>query len=189
MAIVVDKSKAGNEISRLIMEKSGVDLNVCFQCKKCSSGCPIAELVKSGPAEIMRRMHLGAGVELLDSEIVWMCVSCETCTSRCPMDIDIAAVMDALRVIAAEDGAKTPEGHVPLFNKAFLKTVEIFGRTYDMAMVAGYKLGSGKLMGDMEKFPKMILKRKIALLPSLSADRKIVKRIFDKVKSRKAGKK
>ena len=63
MAIVVDKSKAGNEISRLIMEKSGVDLNVCFQCKKCSSGCPIAELVKSGPAEIMRRMHLGAGVE------------------------------------------------------------------------------------------------------------------------------
>jgi heterodisulfide reductase subunit C len=189
MAITIEKGKAGAQIAARVEEISGVDLSSCYQCKKCTSGCPVGSLVNSPPSEIMRRLHLGADADIINSDILWVCVSCETCTSRCPMDIDIAAVMDALRVIAAEDGAKTPEGHVPLFNKAFLKTVEIFGRTYDMAMVAGYKLGSGKLMGDTEKFPKMILKRKIALLPSLSADRKIVKRIFDKVKSRKAGKK
>ena len=182
MAIVVDKSKAGNEISRLIMEKSGVDLNVCFQCKKCSSGCPISELVKSGPAEIMRRLHLGAGKELLDSEIVWMCVSCETCTSRCPMGIDVAAVMDALKSLAVEKGAAKQEGNVPLFNKAFLKTVEVFGRSYEIALITAYKLGTGKFMSDVEKFPTMLKKGKISLLPSFKGDRKTVKRIFKKTR-------
>ena len=189
MAITIEKGRAGTQIARRVEEISGVDLSACYQCKKCTSGCPVGDLVKSPPSEIMRRLHFDADPDIINSDILWVCVSCETCSARCPMNIDIAAVMDALRTIAAEEGAKTPEGHVPLFNKAFLKTVEIFGRTYDMAMIAAYKLGSGKLMGDTEKFPKMLAKRKIALFPTFSGDRKVVKRIFSKVKSRKAGKK
>lgn len=187
MAIVVKNGKTGNSISHLIEQKSGVDLNACFQCKKCTSGCPVAELVTSPPAEIMRRLHLGAGDELLDSEIVWMCLSCETCTSRCPMGIDIAAVMDALRALAIEKGAAKQKGNMPLFNKAFLKTVEIFGRSYEMAMITAYKLGTGKLTGDVEKFPKMLMKGKISLLPSFKGDRKTVKRIFNKTRQGKGG--
>lgn len=104
------------------------------------------------------------------------------------MGIDVAAVMDALRKLAVQRGAAGPEGNVPLFNRAFLKTVEIFGRTYDIAMIAGYKLGSGKLMADTEKFPTMLKKRKIALLPPRGADRKTVRRIFKKTKEEGAGK-
>src|SRR5512142_78832 len=100
------------------------------------------------PSDVIRRLHLGAGDELLNTDIVWMCVSCETCSARCPMGIDVAAVIDALRKLARERGAAKPEGNVPLFNRAFLKTVELFGRTYDIAMIAAYKLGSGKLMAD-----------------------------------------
>ena len=70
---------------------------------------------------------LDAGNELLESDIVWTCVSCETCSARCPMGIDVAAVMDALRKLALARGASKQEGNVPLFNKAFLKTVELFG--------------------------------------------------------------
>ena len=65
----------------------------------------------------------------------------------------------------------------------------MFGRTYDIAMIAAYKLGSGKLMGDTEKFPSMLKKRKIALLPPMKGDRKTTKRIFQKAKEkREAGK-
>ena len=53
---------------------------------------------------MMRRLHLGAGDELLDSDLVWMCLSCETCSARCPMGIDVAAVIDALRKLALEQG-------------------------------------------------------------------------------------
>jgi len=186
MTVTISKNKSARGLLRRVQELSGVDLSACYQCKKCTSGCPVSNMAKCPPSEMMRRLHLDMGDELLDSDIIWMCVSCETCSARCPMDIDVAAVMDALRRIARERGAAGGKGNVPLFNRAFLKTVQVFGRTYDIAMIAAYKLGSGKLMADTEKFPTMLAKRKIALLPPTGADRKTVRRIFKKTNDKAA---
>ena len=185
MTITIQKDKRVKGLLRRVAEMTGVDLSACYQCKRCTSGCPVSKLTQSGPAEIMRRLHLSAGDELLDSDILWTCVSCETCSSRCPMGIDVAAVMDALRTLAREKKAVRQKGNVPLFNRAFLKTVEVFGRSYDIAMITAYKLGTGKLMADTEKFPTMLRKRKIALLPPLGGDRKAARRIFRKSRQRK----
>lgn len=182
MVLTIKKVKTDSSLKGAVEKISGVDLSVCLQCKKCSSGCPVAKLTKLRPSEIIRRLHLDAGDELLESDILWMCVSCETCSTRCPMGIDVAAVMDALRKLALERGASKQEGNVPLFNKAFLKTVEIFGRTYEILMIAAYKFGTGKLMDDTEKFPTMLKKGKISVIPSLGGDRKTVRRIFKKTK-------
>ncbi|HXP61544.1 MAG TPA: 4Fe-4S dicluster domain-containing protein [Dongiaceae bacterium] len=160
----------------------GSAVGVCFQCKKCSSGCPVAKLAKSRPSEMMRQLHLGAGNELLESDLVWACASCETCSTRCPMGIDVAGVMDALRKLALERGAPKPAGDVPRFNRAFLKTVEMFGRTYEIGMVAAYKFGTRTWMNDTEKFPTLLKKGKLALLPPLGGDRKTVRRIFKQSK-------
>ncbi len=182
MAIVIKKTKAAEPLIREVERLTGTDLSACYQCKKCSAGCPVGKMTQCGPAEIMRRLHLGASEELLDMDIIWMCVSCETCSARCPMGIDIAAVMDALRRLAREKGSSNGRGDAPLFNKAFLKTVEMFGRSYELAMVAAYKLGSRKFMADTDRFPTMLKKRKIAILPPTGADKKTVKRIFRKTK-------
>ena len=77
---------------------------------------------------------------------------------------------------------------VPLFNRVFLKTVETFGRTYEIGLITAYKLGTGKLMNDTEKFPTMLKKGKIALLPPRGGDKKSVKRIFRKIKESKTTK-
>jgi heterodisulfide reductase subunit C len=183
--ITIKKNRAGSGLKSAVEDLSGADLSVCFQCKKCSSGCPMAKLARSRPSELMRQLHLGAGDELLNSDLVWMCASCETCSTRCPMGIDVAAVIDALRVLALERGAAKPAGNVPLFNRAFLKTVEMFGRTYEIGMVAAYKLGTGTWMNDTEKFPAMLKKKKISLLPPRGGDRKTVGRIFKKSKQNK----
>jgi heterodisulfide reductase subunit C len=180
MAIKIGKTN--KELLNTVMKMSDVDLNVCYQCKKCTSGCPVADMVKSPPSEIIRRLHLGAGNELLDSDLVWTCASCETCAARCPMGINIAAVIDALRALALKRKAAKQKGNVPLFNSAFLKTVRLFGRTYDLAMIAAHKVGTLSFLKDTDKFPEMVKKGKIALLPSLGGDRKLVKRIFKKVK-------
>jgi heterodisulfide reductase subunit C len=183
--ITIRKTKTAAGLRKAVEALSGVDLSPCYQCKKCSSGCPVTRLTKSRPSEIIRQLHLGAGDELLTSDLVWTCASCETCTARCPMGIDVAAVLDALRRLALERRAAKQKGNVPLFNRAFLKTVETFGRSYEMGMIAAYKLGTGKLMNDTEKFPSMLRKRKIALLPTLSGDRKTVKRIFRTAKRKR----
>jgi heterodisulfide reductase subunit C2 len=187
--ITIKKTKTDNALKDAVEREASVDLSVCLQCRKCSSGCPVGKLAKTRPSEIMRRLHLGAGNELLESDLLWMCVSCETCTTRCPMGIDVAAVMDALRKLAIERGASKQEGNVPLFNKAFLKTVEVFGRTYEMALITAYKLGTGKLMNDTEKFPTMLKKGKISLIPSLGGDRKTVRRIFKKARQSRGAEK
>ena len=185
MTVVVKKGKAAVGIISVVQAASGVDLRICLQCKKCTSGCPVAKLVKSPPSEIIRRLHLNAGDEILESDILWTCVSCETCSARCPMGIDVAAVMDVLRQLALAKRASKQEGNVPLFNRAFLETVKLFGRTYDIAMITAYKVGTLKLMNDTEKFPTMLKKRKIALLPPMGADRKTVRRIFKKARQDK----
>ena len=101
------------------------------------------------------------------------------------MGIEVAGVIDALRSLALSRGASKQKGNVPLFNKAFLKTVEVFGRSYEMTMLIAYKLGSGKLMNDTEKFPTMLKKGKLAITPPSGGDSKKVKAIFDNVKKKK----
>ena len=181
MTIRIKKGKTTKKIISAVEELAGVDLSECFQCKKCACGCPVSGHSESPPSEIIRRLQLGAGDEILNSDIIWTCSSCETCFARCPMGIDMAAVMDALRILAVQRRAAAPKGDIPAFNRAFLKTVSMFGRTYDLAMIAAYKLRTSTVMKDIDKLPAMLKKRKIAILPPSGADKKTVKRIFNDV--------
>ena len=185
MTVRIRKDGSAGTIARRVEEMTGVELGACFQCRKCTCGCPVSAMTDIGPSEIMRRLHLGAGEELLAGDLVWMCASCETCSARCPTGVGVAKVIDALRALALERGTPAPEGSQPLFNRVFLKTVELFGRTFDIGMIAPYKLGSKKLMNDAEKFPAMVLKGKIALTPPRGSDRGIVRRIFARVRKKR----
>jgi heterodisulfide reductase subunit C len=98
------------------------------------------------------------------------------------MQIDMVAVIDALQIISVKKNVAKQKGNVPLFNKWFLKTGRMFGRTYDLGMIAAYKVGTSSYFQDTNKFPMMLQKRKIALFPSFKADKKYVKRIFKKKK-------
>jgi heterodisulfide reductase subunit C len=181
MTLRIKKQAIGSGLSRVVAEISGVDISRCYQCKKCTSGCPVAGLTQSPPSEIVRRLQLGASNELLENDFVWMCLSCETCYARCPMEIDVASVIDALRSLAREMGAPVPRGNVPLFNRLFLRMVKAFGRSYDLPTIAAYKLGTGNIRQDTEKFPTMLRKGKMAVLPPSGADKHVIKRIFEKV--------
>ncbi len=185
MTVKIKKKAAETGLRRIVEEMSGVDLSACYQCQKCTSGCPVAKFTQSPPSEIVRRLHLGAGNELLESDIIWMCLSCETCYARCPMEINVAAVMDALRALSLQRGASPPKGNMPLFNRVFLGTVRTFGRAYDLSMIAAYKLGTRTFRADMDKLPAMLKKGKMALLPPSGADRAVVKRIFGRARQNK----
>ena len=176
------------ELLAEVERRSGTPVSACFQCHKCSTGCPISPEMDFLSSQVIRLIHLGEEEELLGSRAIWLCASCDTCSSRCPMDIDFAAVTDALRVLAVKrSGIKTKDTPA-LFNRAFLSSIKRFGRAYDMGMVASYKFRSRNFMADTEKFPKMLLKRKLAILPSLGGNRKAVKRIFNKTLKNKGPK-
>ena len=182
MTIKINRQTSGTSLMKIVEQRSGVDLSACYQCMKCSTGCPVAKFCKSSPSEIIRRLHLGAGNELLESNLVWNCLSCGTCHARCPMEIDIASVIDTLRILAQERKAAVPKGNMPLFNRMFLQTVKTFGRTYDLSMIMGYKFGSATFFKDIDKFPLMLKKGKMAIFPPSHSDTKMVKQIFQRMK-------
>jgi heterodisulfide reductase subunit C len=77
----------------------------CFQCGTCTSDCPIARFSDTyRPRQIIRMAQLGLRERVLNSDTLWLCASCFTCTDRCPQDVEVASVIRVLRNLAAEKG-------------------------------------------------------------------------------------
>jgi len=93
------------EISKM---HGGEKLMRCFQCGTCTSDCPVARFSETyRPRQIIRMTQLGLKKRVLDSDTLWLCAACFTCTDRCPQDVEVASVIRVLRNLAAE------EGHIP----------------------------------------------------------------------------
>jgi len=88
----------------------GQDLTACFQCAKCSAGCPVSDKVNIQIHEVMRMLLFGMK-EVLDTDMIWLCSTCYTCQERCPQGIDITDILFGLKNIAFAQG-KSPPGYV-----------------------------------------------------------------------------
>jgi heterodisulfide reductase subunit C len=143
-------------------------LNVqdCYQCQKCSAGCPVVFAMDVRPNQIMQMVSLGMKERALRTKTIWVCASCYTCSTRCPNDIDIAGVMDWLRQSALEEGVSAAEKEIPLFHDAFLRSIQSHGRVHELGMMARYKMKSGKFFDDLRLGWKMFAKGKLKLFPA-----------------------
>lgn len=157
---------------------AGAPVSACLQCHKCSTGCPVGPEMDLLPSQVMRLVQLGQEEALLTSEAIWLCASCSACTARCPMEIDIAGVMDTLRMLAVERKAAVPDKHVQQFNETFLGSVKRHGRVFELGMMTAYKIKSGDLFSDMDKAPKMFAKGKLSLIPHTTASAGQVREAF-----------
>jgi heterodisulfide reductase subunit C len=156
----------------------GHPLSLCYQCGKCSAGCPAAYTMTEPPNRIVRLLQLGLYDRALAQNSYWVCSSCETCTSRCPRGVEIKEIMEILRHDAFRRGVTSGERPVPVFHRAFLRTVEIFGRLYEPGLIALNNLLSGHFFKDFTAAPGMLLKGKLKLLPGRGADNAAVRRII-----------
>ena len=152
----------------------------CYQCRKCTNGCPLTPEMDYLPNQVIRMVQLGMKDELLKSETIWVCASCETCTTRCPNDIDIAGVMDALRHIALEEKVPAAVTRVPQFHQSFLNSIRRFGRVFELGMTAEYKLRTRDFFSDMGLGLGMFKRGKLKVLPHWIKGRGEVKEIFRK---------
>ena len=146
--------------------ESGLNIQDCYQCQKCSAGCPVAFAMDYKPNQIMQMIPLGMKERVLSCKTIWVCASCYTCSTRCPNDIDIAGVMDWLRQNALREGVVPGEREVPLFHAAFLDSIRSHGRVHELGMMARYKMKTGKFFDDFKLGWKMFTRGKLKLFPS-----------------------
>ena len=179
------------DLSASIKQLTGVNVRECYQCGKCTAGCPVAERMDFRPSLIMRMLQSGGDAEveeLLRSSSIWLCLTCETCYSRCPMELDIPKIMDYLRERSnAEGKVNQASRDIVTFHKSFLNAVESNGRLHEISLILDYKLHSGNLFQDVTLAPEMYIKGKLHLLPERIKDRKGLARLFkDQFKKRKS---
>jgi heterodisulfide reductase subunit C len=152
-----------------LAEETGVKINRCYQCGKCSAGCPMSVEMDMPPSVILR--HLQTNNEALiqkaiQSYSIWMCLSCETCLCRCPMEIETAKVMDYLRLIALRTGQVNPKAKkIVAFHKAFLASIKRYGKLYEIGVILRYKLASKEFLKDITIAPSAFFKGKLHLIP------------------------
>ncbi|MBN2139191.1 MAG: 4Fe-4S dicluster domain-containing protein [Sedimentisphaerales bacterium] len=169
-------------LAEAVFEESGQNVNLCYQCMKCAAGCPISYAMDYKPAQLIHALRLGMDDLVLNSKTMWLCAACETCTTRCPQEVDVAKVMDAVKIIAVRRGIKPAIREVGCFNRAALANIKKMGRMYEVGMIVGLKMRTLALFKDMKLGMKMFMKGKLKLLPSFTGARRTW-RIFQRVKT------
>jgi heterodisulfide reductase subunit C2 len=164
----ITATNTGNLKAKDLEKLSGEKISTCYQCEKCTNGCPMTFAMDIAPHRVMHSIQLGLTDEVLGSDTIWVCASCETCTARCPNEIDIAHVMDTLRQLSVSRGVKPSQKQSPIFHRAFLDSVKRFGRMHEMSMAIEFVLRNEGIKGLAKQGVfglKMIRKGKMKIIP------------------------
>ncbi len=99
MPIEISEKTIKHEFIERVSQLSGQDIFKCFQCGTCGGACPMSGQMETLPRRIMRMAQLGMQEQVTDAETSWTCASCHTCSANCPRGIDLARVMEAVRLL------------------------------------------------------------------------------------------
>jgi len=136
----------------------------------------------------MRALQLGNFEKAMSADAIWACVSCQTCSTRCPQSVDCAGVMDILREGALGRGLASPaQRSVVVFQQAFLNNIRRNGRLDEIELIAEFKLRALPserslpfLFKDAGLAPKLQKRKKLHLRGEKVNDRAVVRRIFER---------
>jgi heterodisulfide reductase subunit C len=164
----------------------------CFQCRKCTNGCPVTFAMDLYPDEVIRMVILGQRETVLECRTIWVCAACETCTTRCPNDVKIAELMDCLKEMAVYEGVPSSQPRILALHETFLNNIKKRGRLYETTLLPAYLLKSEKLLEkwnsgiwryDLKLACRMFSKGRLPLLPKSISGKSEVRKILAQRKS------
>ena len=175
-----------------IRRGAGINAYKCYQCKRCTAGCPVAGFAGLHPAQIVRAVQLGDLESIMADRFIWLCTGCQTCSTRCPQEIDVAGIMDELRMLAYEHDLVRRDAPFASILRYNADSFKRWGRMYELELLARDKImRPSSMTDDLMLGVKMVMKGKIGFVPSRGGDRVQMKRMVaaaDRVeKRRRAG--
>lgn len=177
---VLNRQENVHQFRDEILALSGEDASHCVQCGKCTASCPIAPEMDLKPSQVLRHIQINSSKPVLQCSTIWLCASCETCSSRCPEGIEIATVMDTLRKLAVDEGLATGQKQIVAFDEIFLDSIKRFGRVHELGLVMRYNMASRQPLKDAHLGPLMLGKGKLSLFAHRVREKATLKEIFRK---------
>ncbi|MDP2995528.1 MAG: 4Fe-4S dicluster domain-containing protein [Anaerolineales bacterium] len=144
---------------------SGQNVNICFQCSKCSAGCPLADKMDLKPAQVMHSIRLGRADSVLNSRAIWLCLGCETCSARCPQQVEPAAAMEAARLLALQKGIKPSVREIGIYYRGFVDNMRLNGKIHDTSVAGITQLLTGQLIASLPLAWKLFVRGRVKLPP------------------------
>lgn len=169
-----------DKLATTLARELGENVYLCYQCVKCTSGCPLADEFDLTPNQVLRALQLGEDARVLNSKTIWLCASCHTCVTRCPHGIDLPRINDQLAMTAHKRGIKPKVPEIALFRKIFLRYARWLGRAYELGLIAEMNLRTRQPFKDVPMGLQMLLKRKVSLLPHFARAPKRAKPVAQK---------
>jgi len=139
-AIEVNPAQA-QPFLKQVMDRSGQNLSACYQCRRCAAGCSVGDETDFfTPNLLIRMVVLGNRQQALSNELVWKCVSCYTCGTRCPNNIQTARITETLKKMAKEEHLEPLQPQIADFHDAFIRSGIRWGRVNEMEFMGAYEM-------------------------------------------------
>ncbi len=167
--------------------ETGTNVSACYQCERCTNACPVAHYMDIKPHQAMRFIQLGWREELLRSSTIWVCLSCEMCSTYCPNEVGVAESINYLRNMAAHSSIPPKERQLAVFHQTFLDVLERHGRVNEFWLMNAYNLKPGIFSEKLKSglFKEELLmgltlwkKGRLGLLPGRSKAIKDLRKVF-----------
>ncbi|HID26524.1 MAG TPA: heterodisulfide reductase subunit C [Methanosarcinales archaeon] len=179
MGIIIKEESRNKDFTSEVLNSIDSKILTCMQCGNCAGSCPTSSSMDYTPRQIIRMIQLGLKQEILSSNTIWLCASCYSCTVRCPRDIKITEVMNALRRLAISEGV---ENYSVTFDKAFIEVLKKYGRMFELQVGLKSNLSNPKRLIQQTPFAITLFKKgKLSLSPNKMEDVSEVKTIIEKL--------
>ena len=164
--------------ARAISMEAGIQVASCYQCLRCTNSCPVSTFMDIKPHQIVRLVQLGQREKLLGCSAIWVCLSCEMCSTYCPNEIDVAALLNHLKNSVVGSQITPAEYEIAAFHEVFMEVLRKHGRMNDLQLMQRYKwktlkhgdLPSKKeLREDLSLALELFKRNRLRLLPERSA--------------------
>jgi heterodisulfide reductase subunit C len=138
------KPEISQPLIQEVMDRSGQNILACYQCRRCAAGCPVGDETGVTPDRLIRMIIFGEREEVLNNPLVWKCVACYTCGTRCPNNIQTARINETLKQISKEAHIEPLLPKVSAFHDAFLRSTSHFGRVNELEIIGLYEMQNAK---------------------------------------------
>jgi len=120
--------------------ETGIRVSSCYRCMRCSNSCPVSSFMDLKPHQVVRLVQFGQKEKLLESSAIWICLSCEMCSTFCPNEIDVAGLMNHLKNMVVQGARKPAEYEIAAFHEVFMDVLKKHGVMNDLQLMRRYTI-------------------------------------------------
>lgn len=174
--------------ARAVARETGIQVASCYQCLRCSNSCPVSTFMDIKPHQVVRLVQLGQRETLLGASSIWVCLSCEMCSTYCPNEIDVAGLMNHLKNSVVSSRRPPAEYEIAAFHDVFLRVLKENGRINDLQLMQRYRLKTllhgqfpsrGEMVSDAGLALDLFKRGRLRLLPERSSGAGEIRRILE----------